>query len=382
MYLLLFAMFCCPIIFIVFIAWKALDTFCKFRSPEGFAQRNYETLRQYQIQISALSSKMKNSKTDIRTALKCSQEIVDYYSELRAFCSEKRGGMEWFYSTCDFPVSQSKEAVSDYTDLLSKLQLFHTDFFPIASPDEKIQSDWTVLSCDHDSYEQLIRQKRSIRTFPVYVNHDRLYAFFLSNDMNSIYSVSLFDCTCPDHEERVLPCKHMYRLFYELTVGTDYTLGINTTNLDEAAGFLELSDQDKVSYINIVRSLHDRWNRPLTTRKFPYVKESLKTGLLLQSDAVDYISLLNNRTKDEIITALRNSGITDCYPSWTKFRIIDHIVEHHKQYLKKEYKDFVAVSIPPTLESWCSGFASVINAKFSDSDDFLKEWDHRFDEFL
>ena len=339
------------------------------------------TLLFYQLKISELSSEIKNPKADIRTALKCSQEIVDYYSKLQAFCSEKRGGMEWFHSTCGFPVSQSKEAVSDYTDLLSRLQVFHTDFFPITSPDKEIQSDWNVIPCDHDSYEQLVRQKRSIRTQPVYVNHDMRDAFFLSSDMSVIYSVSLFTCSCPDYEKRCLPCKHMYRLFYELTVGTSYTPGINVTNSSEAIGFLKLSDRDKVSYINIVCSLYGRRNYPLTIHKLPYIKKSLQAGLLLQSE-LDYASFLDSRTKNEIIESLRASGITDCYPSWTKTRIIDYIIEHHKQYLKKKYNDFVAVSIPAALESWCSGFVSVINARFSDSDGFLEEWDHRFDEFL
>ncbi|NCE63065.1 hypothetical protein D1159_00365 [Pseudoflavonifractor sp. 524-17] len=372
MFSLLIMMFAFPLILVTVFVLQ----FRQFISPEGFAQRKYKTLHQYQLQISRLSSELNNPKTDIRKKLNCAQEIVDGYSRLQSFCSQSRGGVEWFRNTCIFPSSQAKEAVSDYTTLLSELQVFHTDFFPTVSPDQKIQSDWNVLSCDHDSYEQLIRQKRSIRTFPVYIDHKMRNGFFLSHDMNSIYSVSLFDCTCPDHESRVLPCKHMYRLFYELTVGTDYSLDINVTDLYEATGFIELSDSDKVSYINIVRSLYNRGNLPWTTHKSSCVNKSLELGLLLQSDAVDYISLLNHHTKDKIITSIRKFGITDCYPSWTKTRIIDYIIEHHEQYLKKEYADFVAVVIPPALERWCSGITSVVNSEF------LQEWDHRFEKFL
>ncbi len=176
---------------IVFVVWKILDVFQKFRSPQGFVDRNYNALRQYQAQISVLSSEMNNPKTDIRTSLKCAQKSVDCYSNLQAFCAQSKGGENWFHTTCDFPSSQARKALVDYTNLLSELQEFRAVFFPVVSPDEKIQSDWAVLSCDHDSYEQLIRQKCSIKTLPVYVNHDRRYAFFLSNDMNSIYSVSI-----------------------------------------------------------------------------------------------------------------------------------------------------------------------------------------------
>jgi len=371
-----------PMILIVFVVWKILDKFGKPKSPHAFVDRNQSVLRHYQAQISALSSEMNNPKTDIRTALKCAQKVVDCYLNLQVFCTQSKGGEDWFHTTCDFPSSQAKKALADYTNLLSELQEFRSTFYPVTSSDDKIQSDWTVLSCDHDSYEQLIRQKRSIKTLPVYVNYDKRYAFFLSNDMNSIYSVSLFDCTCPDHEERVLPCKHMYRLFYELTVGTDYAAGVNVTNLDAAAGLLELSDEDKVSYIKTVRSLCGRGNRPLTTRKFSYIKKSLQAELLLQSDTIDYVSLLDVRTKDDILISLRNSDITDCYPSWTKVRIINYLIENHRQYLMEEYKDFTAVTIPPALEPWCMGIVSVINSKFSCDTEFLQEWERRFEKLL
>lgn len=380
MYLLLFTIFGSPIIFLLFYA--ILSTIRNAKSPQVFERRNYETLHRYQAQISRLSSEVNNSKTDIRTALKRAQEIVECYSSLQSFCSQSSGGEKWFQDTCSFPSSQSKKAVTDYTNLLAELQEFRSSFFPVVSPDEKIQSDWATLSCDHDSREQLARQKRSIRTLPVYVNHNMRHAYFLSSDMNYIYDVRLFDCTCPDHEKRVLPCKHMYRLFYELTIGTDYTIGVNVTNLDMATGFLELSDEDMVSYINTVRSLCGRENRPLTTRKLPHIMKALQTGLLLQSDAVDYASLLNARTKDEILISLRDFKITDCYPSWTKVRLIDYVTENHRQYLLEEYKDFTAVTIPPILEPWCNGFCSVIESRFTGDTDFLEEWDRRFDKFL
>lgn len=369
---------------IILITSIVLGASRKGELDKPFEQRNYETLRRYQTQISQLASKSNNPTTDIREALKCSKEIIDCYARLYAFCSQSRDGENWFRSACSFPKSQTERAVIDYTNLLAELQEFHSSFFPIVSPDEKIQSEWAALSCDHDSHEQLTRQKRSIRTLPVYVDHNTRHAYFLSSDTNHIYDVRLFYCTCPDHEKRVLPCKHMYRLFYELTVGTNYTMGVNVTNLNIAAEFSELSDEGKVSYIQTVHTLCTRENRPLTTRKSSYIMEAIQTGLLLQSKDVDYTSLLGARTKDEILISLRKSGITSCYPSWTKVRIIDYVVNNHKKYLLREFKDFTAVTIPPILEPWCKGFCSVIDSRFSvDGDtDFLRNWDHQFEKFL
>lgn len=371
-----------PIILIFLVVFAIWSTIHNARSPKVFERRNHETLFRYQTQISQLTSEVNNPNADIRAKLKCSRDAVDCYARLYAFCSKTKSGDEWFSAACSFPRSQAEKAVADYTNLLAELQEFRVGFFPVVSPDKKIQSDWATLSCDHDSRGQLVRQKRSIRTLPVYVDHNMRHAYFLSSDMNCVYDVRLFDCTCPDHEKRVLPCKHMYRLFYELTVGTDYTIGVNASSLDSVTGFLELSDEDKVSYISTVRALCGRGNRPLTMRKLPHIAKALQIGLLLQSDAIDYASLLDAWTKDEILISLRDFKITDCYPSWTKVRLIDYVTENHRQYLSKEYKDFTAVTIPPILEPWCKGFCSVIESRFTGDSDFLEEWDCRFDKFL
>lgn len=371
-----------PIILVFLIAFPIWTAIHNARSPGVFERRNLDTLRRYQAQISQLSSEVNNPSTDIQIKLKVLRDVVGCYAKLYAFCSQTRGGEEWFSANCSFPRSQAEKAVVDYENLLAELREFRSSFFPVVSPDKKIQSDWSTLSCDHDSREQLTRQKRSIRTLPVYVDHNMRHAYFLSSDINCIYDVRLFDCTCPDHEKRVLPCKHMYRLFYELTVGTDYTMGVNISNLSIATGFSELSDDGQVSYIRTVRTLYGSGNSPLTTRKLPYIVKALQTGLLLQSDAVDYASLLDARTKDEILKSLRNFGITDCYPSWTKGRLIDYVTENHRQYLEEEYKDFTAVTIPPILEPWCKGFCSVIESRFTGDTDFLEEWDRTFDKFL
>lgn len=371
-----------PIILIFLIAFAIWSIVHNARSPKVFERRNHETLRRYQAQISHLASEINDPSTDIRAKLKGSLDAVDCYEKLCAFCSQTRSGEEWFSATCSFPKSQAEKAATDYANLLAEFQEFRSSFFPVVSPDEKIQSDWLTLLCDHDSREQLTRQKRSIRTLPVYVDHNMRRAYFLSSDMTCIYDVRLFDCTCPDHEKRVLPCKHMYRLFYELTVGTDYTIGINAPNLNNVTGFLELPDEDKVSYIRTVYALCGKENLSLTTRKLPHIVKALQTGLLLQSDTIDYASLLDTRTKDEILISLRDFGITDCYPSWTKVRLIDFVTKNHRRYLEEEYNDFTAVTIPPTLEPWCKGFCSVIESRFIGNTDFLEEWNRRFDKFL
>ena len=134
-----------PIILIFLIAFAIWATIRNARSPKVFEQRNLETLRRYQMQISRLSSEINNPSTDIRAKLKGSRDAVDCYASLYAFCSQTKGGEEWFSAACSLSRSQAEKAVADYKNLLAELQEFRSSFFPVVSPDEKIQSDWAAL---------------------------------------------------------------------------------------------------------------------------------------------------------------------------------------------------------------------------------------------
>lgn len=68
----------------------------------------------------------------------------------------------------------------------------------------------------HDDYEQIKRIAFSQRIKPekVTINHDHETAKIIGTE--GTYQVSLNNCTCHDFEMRQLPCKHMYRLAFEL----------------------------------------------------------------------------------------------------------------------------------------------------------------------
>lgn len=70
----------------------------------------------------------------------------------------------------------------------------------------------------HDSSEQQDRQlrARSAQCIPLGISHKNKLAVISSAEEQRTYLTSLGDCQCPDFVIRGLPCKHMYRLAYEL----------------------------------------------------------------------------------------------------------------------------------------------------------------------
>lgn len=70
----------------------------------------------------------------------------------------------------------------------------------------------------HQTEPQLARQERaaSVLLSPLKINAEHGSGNFKGED--SDYYTTLKKCECMDHQRRILPCKHMYRLAYELDV--------------------------------------------------------------------------------------------------------------------------------------------------------------------
>lgn len=346
-----------------------------------FEENNLQRLIPFQLKFKELNDEINSKSVNIERKIACARECVALYDDLWRFCAETPGGQQWYAAMASEPCQQAQLALSEYSALLSKLEEFHHTFFPISSPDEKIQSDWEVIPCDHNAHDQIVRQKRSIRTVPIYIDHDALVGFFFSPHSNTVYFTQLFTCDCPDFEKRCLPCKHIYRLFYELTVDT-----LNTTVPDMVASALyRLTDQDRVDLIVLVYSLLPYPDSSKTVIKSAQISLFIDLGFINQINTVsdtDYSFLLQCITKDEILISLRDYGISDCRPSWSKQKVIDWVIENHRDYLLKKFSEHITITIPPTLRAWYSGIVDRINAVNLPDTDSIKEWDMTFDEFL
>lgn len=106
---------------------------------------------------------------------------------------------------------------------------------------EKTWGQWDGF---HDSDDQLKRQKSSSekKLTPISVNPEQGTGIFKGSG-KSDYSTTLSNCTCIDFSRRKLPCKHMYRLAYELSL-FDPGIDVHTSSMpgitrDDVIGIIQ-----------------------------------------------------------------------------------------------------------------------------------------------
>lgn len=351
---------------------------------QSFEKRNLKYLLSLNQKAGELSDEINTETVDIGRKVQCAKECLALFDSLWSFCSETEAGKQWFQSVASEHCHQAQEALIDYSSRFNKLQEFHCAVFPVSSPDAKIQSDWEIIPCDHNSYDQLVRQKRSIRTVPIFIDHKFLTGLFLSSEMDTVYHVSLFSCDCQDFQKRCLPCKHMYRLFYELTVGTKMS---STFILPDAQSISlkEFPGSNTADLIRFARSLMLSPDTPRATIRTPQLTQYIVLGFLQQLESIsdaDYYLLLDQITKDEILISLRDYGIEDCRQSWSKKKVVDWVIDNHREYLADQFRQYVSVTIPPSLRGWYSVILFSLDASRSSSSDFIQKWDDEFDEFV
>lgn len=344
------------------------------RSFEG---RNYETLKVYEGQIASLVENLNSNDTPLEARLECAQKAATLFAELHSFCSEQDGGEEWFFSTCSEPEKSAHIAIDDLTNAANNLNKLRTEVFPIYTDDSRIQSYWSALECEHDSFSQITRQQRSIRTMPILIDPRNMQALFLSSNLSTIYHCRLFMCDCPDHDKRSLPCKHMYRLFYELTTGSEIAKNVvvGSAVMDK---FCELDTNIQIEFVNQVRSVVRFHFAGKTMRRTPQIDALLKSEFFTECNNTDYSKLLDKKTKDQIIISLSSHGIRECRPSWSKVKLIDWIIENQQAYLAEEFSEYVSISIPKEYKSWYTAISSVVECQYSSDSEFVKYWDTCF----
>jgi hypothetical protein len=83
---------------------------------------------------------------------------------------------------------------------------------------QTIQAEPFWVNIDHNDPEQLKRQKYARKVDIIMINKKEKAGIFHSSSYLPAYNASLESCTCADFEQRKLPCKHIYRLAYELGI--------------------------------------------------------------------------------------------------------------------------------------------------------------------
>ena len=251
-----------------------------------------------------------------------------------------------------------REAAQQKTlrDFQAKVEDFRNRKFPIDPADDLIKSKWNVWTSQcHDEEDQLMRQERALyNVTPLLIDTKACVGYFLSSDRSRIYETYLFTCSCADFENRDLPCKHIYRLFYDLNHPENIPNGIANIPDNVYESFLKASNSTKFHFVDQAIHLPNAGRIGNIDSAW---RALIKSKLVIRSspDLDSYTPLINSKTKDQIFDALKAHGIDDFRQSWTKERLINWIKTNHPDFLKKYFADYALLTLTPDAVSWAEG---------------------------
>lgn len=238
---------------------------------------------------------------------------------------------------------------------IARIERFHENIFPVETANPSIAAVWgRYPSGLHNMPEKIERQKKALyKTTPILISTDKMIGFFypsFDSGCSKVYRTSLIDCSCPDYAKHTGPCKHIYRLFYELN--HEYSPGIIDVDPVLEDALLNISESDFYDLVGKIRYLSGAVS-VLTEAN----KQLADAGILLikKPSEVQYRELLDSMTKDQIILSLAKKSVTGYYPSWSKFRLITWIIETQPGYLRRQFKNYVCLSPAPLASVWIDG---------------------------
>ena len=186
----------------------------------------------------------------------------------------------------------------------------------------------------HCSNEQYSRFQRAISSKGigkvVSVNKKKMsMKIYSSRNTNNIYITSLSNCECEDFKKRHFPCKHMYKLAYEL--------GIIDENWDLSGLSSELKgllDSLSPTAIHTLIRLMDNYRN---TFKFQVSKRTasplVKNGFLIEDNLYELL-LDKNYNKNELLAFLSPSPSCTVSAKDKKSQIIRYIIDSEPKLLK------------------------------------------------
>lgn len=195
------------------------------------------------------------------------------------------------------------------------------------------------------SKDQYWRRQRSYETTPIYISINDLNGKFLGSE-GEVYDTTLTSCDCMDFLRQGIPCKHIYRLFYDLERNNSLNINIGLANAEIAMKMKCLPKSSILLFQDISRTVDTRV--PYYSKKTKDIKNLLEVNLIHISDnEKDYNLLLNRMTKDEIILSLAKKTVNGYKVSWSKVKLIDWVINTQQVYLKKEFKNVFRFEINP-----------------------------------
>lgn len=239
------------------------------------------------------------------------------------------------------------------------LTKFRETVFPLSCNDfevEKIWSKWESVNRNfHDTDTALVEQGKAVFGVTVLlVDRDRALGVFQDGYCSSPYESTLSSCSCPYFEVYKTPCRHMYRLFLILSGNEKPDPRISNVSADLLNALYSIGVGERLHYIS---DLEHSSRYGCNSRTSKELEQETKLGLWVQDEPY-FEPLLNRMTKDKILIALAKSGVKGFSRSWTKVRLVDWVINEHKDFLQFMFYDYVRITPPESALSWRDGIAS------------------------
>lgn len=225
-----------------------------------------------------------------------------------------------------------------------RLPNFELDLSSDPKTFETLQNIW--MGCwhniDHNDGGQSFRQERACEARYTPLSLNRNFGTAKFRGIDSDYDTTLSKCNCHDFQRHFLPCKHMYRLAYELDVFM----------LDDVK---YVPDPSKIMFADdlraIIQSLTPRSSDILSELKRHYsIAESLSSiRQLLDAGLVEICT-----NKFTVLDSLKRDELLNLLPSGTalkrnskKYEVIDFIISNHPEIISELEKLTVGIQLSP-----------------------------------
>lgn len=286
----------------------------------------------------------RDTERQLRDARIDNSRLEDELSQCKKDLSKSRSTV----SMQSHKIDELNKKIDDLENLIhTHAPLFDSNLILDASTFEAQQKVWSIWnSIDDDDYSRSIRQERACeaRFTPLEVNPNNGIGHFRGIDED--YTTSLKQCTCMDFQRRLRPCKHMYRLAYELDV---FMLDSHVDYVPEPQ---KIMHKKRLKYL--MQTLSSRCLEYLDELKYDHVivaKRSdvapmLSLGIVIICP--DKFPLLDSYKKDELLSLIPSNS--DIKRSCKKVELIEQILASCPDLISELERLTIPIQLSPYVE--------------------------------
>ena len=254
-------------------------------------------------------------------------------------------------------IASQKQQLEEQAKQINELKEFihqRQPFFDFSTLHEDALSDiwknhWGCIN--HNRDKQRARQERARQAVLTPLQLDREKGTGTFHGSDDTYEISLISCQCMDFKKRFLPCKHMYRLAYELDCFPLNEPVYSVPNSKKLMWEWEYRAY-KASFSEETRDLLEEFRyEDVVTASCKIANPLINRGIAIISS--NKYMLLRQYTKDELLSMLPSD--TTLKKSMKKQDLITGIIDNYPQVIKQIEKKTVAIELSPYALHlrWC-----------------------------